>query len=312
MSERADLPDDKTGAPDDRGEGPEESFQRWNAVRARTGLAVPAGGLGKAVGFLRRTAGRVRDLGISADLQRALFRALLDRQGELDARLRAIEEVGRLTDRLGALEAELARLGASDREVRGALDELRARIDGAAFQGELANLRDRQETLRARQARAEGALSDLRELLAAARGAGPLPEPSAGTVPLSPRDLAGLLAALDDGTAGAVEVSFQDVRSEGLLLGARRHFGDRLAASGPSYRSPNDLWVHADFTAQWERPILLENAAARLAPGGRFLLVTAAGTGEAPRHPRLALAEDRTVALAGGAVVRVVGWRRTG
>jgi SAM-dependent methyltransferase len=280
----------------------EDIFRRWDAVRARTGLDAPSSGgrVARSLGFLRRTAGRVRDLGTAADLQRDLFRALLDRQTGLDQRLSAL---GGLGGRIAALESELAGLHRAAAEIQRALDELRT--GGSSG---LANLRDRQETLRARQARLEGALADLREELSA------LSDPSAGSsaarIPLSAADVAALLAVLDDGSAGAVEVSFQDSRAETLLLAARRHFGGRLSSTGPSYRSPNDLWLHLDFTTAWSRPILLDNAAARLAPGGRFLLITAVAAGEPPRHPKLELEEDRVVTVVPGAAVRVLGWRR--
>jgi glycosyltransferase involved in cell wall biosynthesis len=306
------------------GEGPEEAYRRWDAVRARTALETAGSGRGltRSVGFLRRTAGRVRDLGSSWDRLGDLLRALLDRQSDLDRRLRAVEDLRGLEARIAAAESELSRLRASAAEVRGAIDELRTG-KGDVLRGEVAHLRSshetlyaRQETLRARQARVEGSVADLREelgTLQSVRSASGLSSPSSlssRAVPLTPGDLAELLAVLDDGTAGAVEVSFQDVRAESLLLAARRHFGGRLSSSGPSYRSPNDLWLHIDFTSHWNRPILLENAAARLALGGRFLLITAAGSGEAPQHPEMRLEEDRKLALAGGTVARVIGWRR--
>jgi len=280
----------------------EDVFRRWDAVRARTGLDAPSPGgrVGRSLGFLRRTAGRVRDLGTAADLQRDLFRALLDRQTGLDQRLSALDGPG---GRIAALESELARLHGAEAEIQRALAELRTGGSGG-----LANLNDRQETLRARQARLEGALADLREELSG------MSDPSAGSsaarIPLSAADVAALLAVLDDGAAGAVEVSFQDSRAETLLLAARRHFGGRLSSAGPSYRGPNDLWLHLDFTTAWNRPILLDNAAARLAPGGRFLLITAVAAGEPPRHPKLELEEDRVVTAVSGAAVRVLGWRR--
>jgi hypothetical protein len=300
------------------GDRVEELYRRWDAVRARTGLvtAESGGGLGRVVRFLRRTLGRVRNLGVSWDLQRDLFRALLDRQITLQDEVRGLREREQAREpRLAAAEAEMARLRTSDGEVRGAIDELRAAIDemrvatdelrARLMDGDLpvqlASLRDRQEVLRTRQAKVEGALADLREQLDGRPG---------DTVPLTPRDLAELLPLLDDGTAGAVEVSFQDVRAETLLLAARRHFGGRLAASGPEYRSPNDLWIHADFTACWDRPILLGNAAARLAPGGRLALLTAAAAGAPPEHPELERVEDRVIAVSSGGGVRVVVWRR--
>jgi len=281
----------------------EDAFHRWDNVRARTGLDAPSSGgrVTRSLAFLRRTAGRVRDLGTAADLQRDLFRALLDRQTRLDERLSALDSPG---GRVAVLESELAGLRSAQAEMQRALDELQTGGGGG-----LANLRDRQETLRARQARLEGALAGLREDLAAMTGpAGG--SPVAVRIPLSAADVAALLAVLDDGSAGAVEVSFQDSRAETLLLAARRHFGGRLSSAGPSYRSPNDLWLHLDFTTAWNRPILLDNAAARLAPGGRLLLITAVAAGEPPRHPKLELEEDRAVTAVSGVSVRVLGWRK--
>jgi hypothetical protein len=139
--------------------------------------------------------------------------------------------------------------------------------------------------------------------------------PSAPALPLTPRDLAEILAALETGAdpapAGAVEVSFQDGRAEALRWAARRPFGGRLASAGASYRAPNDLWIHVDYTADWNRPILLENAAARLAPSGRFVLVTAPSAGPVPQaREGLALEEDRAVALAAGGAARLLIWRK--
>ena len=299
----------------------EEIYRRWDAVRSRSGLEEAASGssVKRAVGFMGRTASRVRDLGVSWDLQRDLFRALIDGQAVLAERLRNLDAGGG-----GDLGARLARLETSEANILGALDtmwKLHAKAGGgegsAASGGELANLRDRHEILRVRQARLEGALADLREEIAALRTGtrGALEASATRAVPLTPRDLAELLVLVEEETpvgerAGAVEVSLQDVRAEDLLLAARRHFGGRLSSSGPSYRGPNDLWIHVDFTAQWDRPDLPENAAARLAPGGLFLLVTATGTGEAPAHPRLVLEEDRQVPLSAGAPVRVLTFRK--
>jgi SAM-dependent methyltransferase len=299
----------------------DEIYERWDAVRSRSGLEEAASGssVKRAVGFVGRTATRVRDLGVSWDLQRDLFRALIDSQASLNERLRSLE--GGSADDLGE---RLSRLEKSEADIRGALDvmwSLHAKagtIEGSAGGGvDMANLRDRHEILRVRQTRLEGALADLREEIAALRtGAGGALEASVSrAVPLTPRDFAELLTLLEEDApvgerAGAVEVSIQDVRAEDLLLAARRHFGGRLSSSGPSYRGPNDLWIHVDFTSRWDRPDLPENAAARLAPGGLFLLITATSSAEAPTHARLVLEEDREVALAAGGPVRVLTWRK--
>jgi glycosyltransferase involved in cell wall biosynthesis len=309
----------------------ETAYRSWDAVRSRSAPEeASGGGIRGGLGSASRMAARVRDLGISWDLQRDLFRVLLDQQAEIHRRLDVLENREALTEmltarlaaaeaeisRLRTLEDEIHRLRAGEADVRGAIHEmraveadLRAAIDemlaemrtGGWNPGEMANLRDRQESLRVRQARLEGDLADLRQQRAGMPGA----------LPLSPRDFAEILASLEkDAPAGerpnAVEVSLQDVRAEDLLLAARRHFGGRLSSSGPEYRSPNDLWIHVDFSAWWNRPLLLENAAARLAPGGRFVLVTATAAGEPPRHLGLRIEEDRAVSLASGGDVRVV------
>jgi hypothetical protein len=147
-----------------------EAFGRWDAVRARTGLqqAAPGGAFARSVGFLKRTALRVRDLGISWDLQRDLFRGLIDQQEDQDPRI-------------GHLEATVAGLKATEANILGALDvmwKLHAEHreatgrGGEEGSGEMANLRDRHEVLRVRQARLEGALADLREEIAALRAGG--------------------------------------------------------------------------------------------------------------------------------------------
>ena len=265
----------------------EEAFRSWDAVRSRSSLEAPVQGtVPRAVGFLGRTATRLRYLGVSWDLQRDLFRMLIDRQTGLE-------------QRLAGLEAAVAGLQTSKADILGALGEM-WKLHAKADSGDGANLRDRHEILRVRQTRLEGAVADLREDLAALAG-----EPS---LPLTQRDLAEILATVETGTH--VEISFQDARAESLLLAAHRHFGGRLSSSGSSYRGPNDLWIHVDFTAHWNRPILLENAAARLAPSGRFVLITAPAAGEAPRHAGLVPAEDREVPLAGGGAVRVLAWRK--
>jgi SAM-dependent methyltransferase len=274
----------------------EEAFRSWEAVRSRSSLQAPEqGAVRRVAGFLGRTALRVRDLGVSWALQRNLFRALIDHQTGVERRL-------------AELEAAVAGLKTSEADILGALNEI-WKLYATADPGDRANLNDRQEILRVRQTRLEGAVADLREELAALSG-----QPSAPFLPLTQRDMAEILTNLDKEThaalAGAVEISFQDARAESLLVVAHRHFGTRLSCSGTPYRGPSDLWIHVDFTAHWNRHILLENAATRLVPGGRFVLVTAPVAGDPPAHSELVLAEDRNMPLVSGGAVRVMTWRR--
>ena len=46
-----------------------------------------------------------------------------------------------------------------------------------------------------------------------------------------------------------------------------------MSSSRPLYLAPNDAWIHADFTDDAFRPVLFQNAAARLAPAGLLILL---------------------------------------
>ena len=273
----------------------EEAFRSWDAVRSRSSLRAPEqGAFRRGAGFLGRLALRVRDLGVSWELQRDLFRALIDHQAGVERRL-------------AELKAAVAGLKTSEANILGALNEM-WKLHATADSGDRANLHDRHEILRVRQTRLEGALAELREELAALSGG-----PSMPPLPLTQREVAEILATVDTDApfAGAVEISFQDARAESLLLAARRHFGGRLSSSSSPYRGPNDLWIHVDFTPHWNRQDLLENAAARLAPAGRFVLITAPAAGAPPAHGALELEEDRKVLLAAGGEVRALIWRKS-
>lgn len=140
----------------------ETLFRRWDEVRARGALDPASGGSGASrLGFLARTATRIRYLGTSADLQRDLFRTLIEGQAGLERRLQA-------------MDAAVAGLKESEARILGALDAMWALHEkheaaAAADPGEMANLRDRHEILRVRQARLEGELADLRDEIALLR-----------------------------------------------------------------------------------------------------------------------------------------------
>jgi hypothetical protein len=108
--------------------------------------------------------------------------------------------------------------------------------------------------------------------------------------------------------AASVEVSVRDVTAEEVVFAAVEHFGDRMSCLAPErYRTPNDLWIHFDFTHHWRRPNLWESARARLEkPRGRLALVTRADH-EAPQVPWLELTGSQTLTL-DSATVRVFLW----
>jgi len=71
----------------------EATFARWDSIRERSALEAPEAGsaLRRTVGFLKRTAKRIRDLGVAREHDRELLRALLDYTEELEQRLAALE-----------------------------------------------------------------------------------------------------------------------------------------------------------------------------------------------------------------------------
>jgi glycosyltransferase involved in cell wall biosynthesis/SAM-dependent methyltransferase len=71
----------------------EATFARWDSIRERSALQAPEAGsaLRRTVGFLKRTAKRIRDLGVAREHDRELLRALLDYTEELEQRLAALE-----------------------------------------------------------------------------------------------------------------------------------------------------------------------------------------------------------------------------
>jgi SAM-dependent methyltransferase len=76
-----------------RQENLEAVFARWDSIRERSALTGPEPGLAvrRMIGFLKRTARRIRDLGVARDHDRELFRALLDYTKELERRLAKLE-----------------------------------------------------------------------------------------------------------------------------------------------------------------------------------------------------------------------------
>jgi hypothetical protein len=184
----------------------------------------------------------------------------------------------------------------------------------AALVGELAAVEARIDELAVRQDALAMRLSRVAEL--SPRG---VTAPATAATPgLTAGQLADLLAALERelpvlGCSRAVEVSIQGSLAEDLLAAANAHFGERMSGHGSFYRTTNDAWFHVDFTAYRQRPILFENAAARLAPGGYFVLVTGAPAPVAEPHPDLLLAAVRELSLSGGATqapVLVMIWER--
>jgi hypothetical protein len=107
----------------------------------------------------------------------------------------------------------------------------------------------------------------------------------------------------------AVELSFQAEHAEELITVGAGYLGDRLSSKGPLYRSPNDAWIHIDFTPNWNRTILFENAIRRLKPNGKFIIVTQPEHTVAPDALSLVAIDNQVMQLSGQRQVRIYLWQ---
>ncbi len=339
------------------------ALERWDAVRRRSSLSAPASGPApaRAWRFLRRAIRRVRDLGVAWDREHDLLRALIDAQAAArigadaarDAANAARDAAGAALDAriasLGALEAELARLldmNAERQDLLAALHDVTTRQN--TLTARLAGLAVRQD------AAEQGLAGHSRSLLAveqrlprdraaaaprqdngahgAHRANGAHPANGAAGAGCTPEALTRLLAVLDQqlpalANTAAVEVSAHSPRAAELHQAAAAHLGSRLADGGGGLpgagRFPSDAWLHVDLTPGGDHPILLENAAGRLARGGLFLLVTAAPSTATtavadggqphpapPRHPALRPAGQLDATAALGLPAQVLIWEK--
>ncbi|HUP22820.1 MAG TPA: glycosyltransferase [Thermoanaerobaculia bacterium] len=256
---------------------------RWNHVRARSGLEVASSGnvLARAGGFMKRTAQRIRDLGISGDRLRDLLVALVDRQVVLD------DQQARLGQVLARLREDFAML--------------ERRFDMREENGS-SEVLERSESL------SEG--SD-----GVPVASGPTWDAVASTDWLGPTEMSALLRELEElvpalATCGSIELSFACAWSEDLLEVALRRFGDRIASVVVAgYRFPNDAWIVVDLGRGWPSAQLLDCAGSRLAPGGCLVLVTRAEE-PPPSVDGVHLEADISSRAIAGA--RIVSWRRDG
>jgi SAM-dependent methyltransferase len=285
----------------------EQRFADWDAIRARGAGAAGRGQ--RLLGFIGRTTRRIRDLGVAADRHGELWRAAIAAREELDRELQQTRrELAALAARVAEHEQATARF---EGDARGAFQEIWPTVQ--AFREphwhELLTLK----VVRVQQARLESDLADLRAFLD-----GP-PRPGAAllipAIPLGPRDFAEALQWIEtqrgEAGAAAVELSLQDGYAEDLVLVGHRHFGARLSGAGDTYRFPNDLVVHVDFTAAWNRPSLLADVEDRLGIGGSLFLLTATHSGQPSATEGLTLVRDERLELGSGGAVRVLRWDRS-
>jgi transposase-like protein len=235
------------------------------------------------------------------------LRALL---AEQEARLRAATDEA---DSLPVIAEEVRALHASAR----AYTDARADAIGAHVEGARALLAEQEarigvlaDEVRVLDGRLRQTISELRAMSRAHEIAGAAERPLDGPRFESLlRQLSAALPRLERCTA--VEVSLQSAADEGLIAVAEHLLGDRLSALASPYRAPNDAWIHVDFTPYSTRAVLLENAAARLAPGGLLVVATYAPAEGFASHPDLRRLPNVRLPRAGGSTdLEAAVWER--
>lgn len=100
-----------------------------------------------------------------------------------------------------------------------------------------------------------------------------------------------------------VGISIQSSTTESLILLAAAYFGERLQIH------ELQAWYHLDFTSDWNRPSLFENAMANLVNSGWLVLITESqNTGVADVNTQLHLCYDQLIGV-GSLIVRVYIWQ---
>jgi SAM-dependent methyltransferase len=132
---------------------------------------------------------------------------------------------------------------------------------------------------------------------------------------LTKAELLDLFRALERETpdlaqAAAVELSIQDGMAEDILLEGASYFNERMSSAGTTYRVPNDVCYHIDFTDEWNRSKLFESAVSRLQPGGKFVIVTLPDHDSSVNADGLEQIVNRILILASGKQVRTYIWQR--
>jgi glycosyltransferase involved in cell wall biosynthesis len=298
------------------------SLAEWEQLRLRGWYNRALNRLPRPVGYAVRTVDRVLMLGRTLAAQSALYRAMVGEQDEARTALAAVER------RVAALEIQLQQVAqsslVSEQQARlveqlGHLADQQSWIAGrlaeiAGQQGETAAaVRRAEAAVDALERRQRQSVSDLRALqLQLQSGAAPESGPAG---PISEVDLRWLLQCIEAELPelrerGAVELSVQGPEAEAAIVAGATYLGNRMASHGDSYRAPNDLWYHVDFTADWERPVLFESARARLARGGAFALVTEAGRKPAAEPEGLEQVYAGRLSLISGRQVQAYVWRR--
>lgn len=276
------------------------AFHRWNQVRAQHEW-TPGGDdslLGRAVAFARRTAGRIRTLGMLAERERDLFQALIRRTDEAKSEV-AADPVSNTDERVAQLQFRLDALQAAVASQPGGVERV-------ILEARIADLE--------RQTRALD--QKLRETFALARAAG-----TGRSEPIrprrSPRSMAAIFALLEQripDLAGctSVDVSIQADDAERLVLDTDEYFGRRMAARGERYVAPNDLWIHLDLSDHRGRASLFENAASRLGPEGMFILLVPPDTAFPTVRAGLAEVLQMNLTDAAGLPLMAHAWRKSG
>lgn len=97
--------------------------------------------------------------------------------------------------------------------------------------------------------------------------------------------------------------------TEPMIVLAAQYFGERLT----QYGQRNTVWYHVDYTENWQRTILFQNAHSKLDIGGWLVIMTDSSFTQpvaAVPPAKLALCLDRVYPVAPGIATRVCIWQR--
>ncbi len=287
-----------------------DAFEAWDRVRAFS-CAVPMGhrrglGLLPRIPVLRQVllaVQRLRYASALADRQRDLNLIALERASRLtqlvDLRVATVERQIGEVDQRAVSARDLAAV--VHRDVGKAMNEIHDRMDtttsyvtfqSGVLQSDVFEFREKiTERLVNVEDRTTGhdmRIEDLEESTRLHRGfIRRLEQLNSGRsalastlVPNHPHPLAGdrlplLISQVEQRIpdlrrARQVGVSIQDGVADDMIAIQSAYFGDRLGM----YGTRDNAWYHIDYTDEWNRDILFENALSKLEPGGHFILIS--------------------------------------
>lgn len=284
----------------------EVQIQRLNKLRNRVNLSR-LNRLPGPLAFFARTLIRIRQLGFTSDIQAESLRTVSDYLGDLEQRGVS------LSQRQALLDARVEELEQTLQVMQERLDTQLQDFSQLSDKAKSINFKELNDKLEQRVRLNTSYVRMLQQqfaMLAYDEETGLYEK-----IPFSGNELVQLIRKIEKivaplATAGAVDISIQGSAAEDRLIEAAQYFDDRLSSKPSIYRAPNDAWYHVDFTSNWDRPALFDNAAIRLAPGGHFILFTSNVHTTAPAAPALNLVLEQQMQMTPSQDVYVYIWQK--